>query len=379
MREILVVDDNLSILKQISTMLEGKYKYILAKSGKQALAICSQERPDLILLDVEMPDMDGFETMARLKENPSLNSIPVIFLTASRDTESEIEGFRLGARDFVKKPVIRSVLTHRLDIHLNISSYQARLADSVKTLADTLATSISELIECRDGNTGGHVMRTSRYFMLLGRDLIKRKVFPGQLSEEDLSMMVRAAPLHDIGKISISDTILLKPDRLTEDEFKIMMTHAGIGSSLLKQMYARTPTQRYLKYAILIAGSHHERYDGQGYPGGFSGSSIPLCGRIMAFADVYDAVVNDRVYRKGLNHVDVYRIISNGRGIHYDPCVVDSFENCHRKFYELSSASKNLSNSAGLVPPPGSSPWLPWLDEEEAAASARRSLFARKD
>jgi putative two-component system response regulator len=287
-----------------------------------------------------MPGMDGFETIARLKENPALNSIPVIFITGNRDTATEVEGFKLGARDFIKKPVVRSVLIHRLDLHLNISSYQSQLADSVKTLADSLSSSISELIECRDENTGGHVMRTSKYFDLLGRDLIDRGEFSGRLSADSLNMMVRAAPLHDIGKISISDRILLKPDRLTDEEFRIMKTHTEIGAGILKQMYARTPTQLYLKYAIRIAASHHERFDGNGYPTGASGENIPICGRIMAVADVYDAVINDRVYHKGLSHAEAFRIIIDGRGAQYDPRVVDSFENCHHKFAELSASYK---------------------------------------
>ncbi|MDR2442438.1 MAG: response regulator [Deltaproteobacteria bacterium] len=337
MKEILIVDDNITNLKQISSFLEGKYRFSLAKSGQQALTICAHERPDLILLDVQMPGMNGFDTIARLKENPTLHNIPVIFITSNLEPATEIEGFRLGARDFIKKPVVNSVLIHRLALHLNISTYQTQLADSVKTLSDNLTASIAELIECRDENTGGHVVRTSQYFELLGRDLIERGMYPEQLSVEALNMMVRAAPLHDIGKISISDKILLKPDRLTDDEFNIMKTHTEVGARILKNMFARTPTQQYLKYAIMIAASHHERYDGNGYPTGASGENIPLCGRIMAIADVYDAVINDRVYRKGLSHAEVSRIITDGRGAQYDPCILDSFENCCSKFSELSS------------------------------------------
>jgi putative two-component system response regulator len=365
MQEILIVDDNLAILKQISSMLEGKYEYTLAKSGNQALLICAQEPPDLILLDVEMPGMNGFETMTKLKENPSLNSIPVIFVTASWDTATEVAGFKLGARDFVKKPVVQSVLLHRLELHLKISSYQSTLADSVKTLADSLATSISDLIECRDCNTGGHVIRTSKFFKLLGRDLMQRKVFQGQILEDDLNMMVRAAPLHDVGKISISDTVLLKPGKLTDEEFKIMKTHSEIGATIVEQMYKRTPTQRYLKYANQIAFSHHERYDGKGYPAGLKAETIPLSGRIMAVADVYDAVASDRVYRKSLSPDEVFKIIVDGRGTQFDPYVVDSFINCHKKFLELTDSRPSVEDSFLNV----SSPTLnrmPWLTTREA-------------
>jgi putative two-component system response regulator len=345
MREILIVDDNLSSLKQIGSSLEGKYNYSMAKSGQQALVICAQRRPDLILLDVAMPGMDGFETMAKLKESPALSGIPVIFVSGFRDTETEAEGLRLGARDFIKKPVVKKVLLHRLALHLNISSYQSQLVDSVRILADSLSTSISELIECRDENTGGHVLRTSGYFTLLGQDLIARGAFSDQLTPKDLDMMARAAPLHDVGKIAISDKILLKPDCLTDEEFRIMKTHTVAGAEILRQMYERNPTLRYLKYAILIAASHHERYDGKGYPTGESGDDIPLCGRIMAVADVYDAIVNDRVYHKGLTHVEAYRVIMDGRGSQFEPMVVDSFATCHEKFVDMSAVPRRLGEA----------------------------------
>ena len=336
MKNVLIVDYNITSLKQIGVILEGKYNFSMAKSGRQALSICASQRPDIILLDVEMPEMSGFETITRISSTPTLADIPVIFLTGSRSISSEVRGFKLGARDFIKKPAVKSVLLHRLKLHLNISAYHAQLAESVRVLSDSLSTAISDLIECRDENTGGHVIRTSKYFDLLGRDLIERGAFPGQLTGEDLEMMVRAAPLHDIGKISISDSILLKPDLLTEDEFRVMKTHTEIGATILSQMHERAPTQHYLKYAILIAASHHERYDGAGYPANVAGERIPLCGRIMAVADVYDAVANDRVYRKSLSHPEACNIISSGKGIHFDPYVVDSFKNIHHKFLELS-------------------------------------------
>jgi putative two-component system response regulator len=329
MYKILVVDDNLSSLKQIGAQLGESYDVSLAKSGALALQICMAEKPDLILLDIEMPDMDGFETLKRLRLNRYLGSIPVIFLTGNHDTDTEVRGLQSGARDFITKPVEKSILIHRIELHLRFSSYQAQLENTVAKLSDSVAHSFAELIECRDENTGEHVARTSRYVGMLGRRLIETGLFPEELTPTDLDMMVRAAPLHDIGKIAISDRILLKPDRLDDEEFNAMKRHTLIGEELLDNMIARTPTQQYLQYAKKIAVSHHERFDGKGYPKGLSGDAIPLCGRIMAVADVYDALVTDRVYRRGMKHTEACRIIIDGKNTNFDGRVVEAFEHIH--------------------------------------------------
>jgi putative two-component system response regulator len=331
-KEILIVDDNAASLKQIGVYLMGSYNFSMAKSGEQALRICERERPDLILLDIEMPDMDGFEVIKRLKLNPMLENIPVIFLTGSRDVETEAKGLQTGARDFIKKPVEKNILIHRISLHLRISSYQAYLADSVMRLTEGFALSIANLIECRDENTGGHVQRTSRYVEILGRCLLSEDFFVEELSGPALDMIVRAAPLHDVGKIAISDRILLKPGRLTNEEFSIMKTHARVGAQLLKDMYERMPAHTYLQFARMIAAAHHERFDGKGYPDGLAGEAIPVCARIMAIADVYDALLDDRVYRKRMTHEEAVGIIIAGRGTQFDPIVVDAFDKCHSEF-----------------------------------------------
>jgi putative two-component system response regulator len=337
---ILVVDDNLSSLKQIGAQLGEHYDVSLAKSGALALQICMQEKPDLILLDVEMPGMDGFETLKRLRLNHYLGSIPVIFLTGNHDTETEVRGLQSGARDFITKPVEKSILLHRMELHLRFSSYQAQLENTVAKISDSVALAFAELIECRDENTGEHVARTSRYVGMLGRRLIDMGLFAEELTPTDLQMMVRAAPFHDIGKIAISDRILLKPDRLDDEEFTQMKQHTTIGEEILTNMLARTPTQQYLHYARMIAASHHERFDGKGYPRGLAGDEIPLCGRIMSVADVYDALVDDRVYRKGMNHVEACRIIMDGKNKNFDGRVVDAFAGIHE---ELATEAKKIA------------------------------------
>ncbi|MDR3279089.1 MAG: response regulator [Synergistaceae bacterium] len=335
MKNILVVDDNIASLKEIAVQLKDYYAVSLAKSGTQALEVCVRRRPDLILLDVRMSGMDGFETIERIKENPVLSDIPVFFITGDKDMATEVRGLKSGAVDFITKPVERSILLHRIELHLRFSSYRRQLAKTVMEMENSLATAFADLIECRDENTGGHVVRTGKYVDALGNELMTMGVFDNELSDEGLELMVRAAPLHDIGKIVISDRYLLKPGRLNDEEFAVMKRHAVIGAEILDNMYTRMPTQTYLKYARLIAASHHERYDGAGYPDRLAGDEIPLCGRIMAVADVYDALVCDRVYRAGFSHAQAYGIIMEGRGTQFDPRVVDAFESCHKRFMSL--------------------------------------------
>jgi len=343
MKRILVVDDNLAILKQISAYLVDDYEVSLAKSGSLALQICVREKPDLILLDVEMSDMDGFGVMYRLKENPYLDRIPVIFLTANHSAEVEIRALESGARDFIIKPVERSILLHRIELHLRFASFQIQAEQTVTALSDSIATSFAEMIECRDESTGGHVIRTSKYVDILGKELLSRGLFPEELNPVELQLMVRAAPLHDIGKIAISDRILLKVGRLDDMEFTRMKCHSEIGAAILKRMYQRMPAQNYLRYASLIAGSHHERYDGKGYPQGLSGESIPLCGRIMAVADVYDALIDNRVYRSSMGHIQASNIIFENSGTQFDPRIVEAFKNTQEQMVNFFNACKEKS------------------------------------
>jgi putative two-component system response regulator len=332
MKQILVVDDNLTNLKQINVQLAGDYKVVLAKSGVQALQICAKEMPDLVLLDIEMPEMDGFETIARLKDTAIFSQIPVIFLTANHDTATEIRALESGAVDFITKPIEKIILRHRIDLHLRYFDYQAYLEDTVKTLEDCIVTAFSDIIECRDENTGGHAIRTSKYVSLLCYELRKMGLFSAELSDREIEMMIRGTPLHDIGKIGVSDIILLKPAMLDDEEFCLMKNHTVIGAEILRGMYRRTPTQHYLKYAAMIAEFHHERYDGKGYPYGMKGDNIPMCARIMAVADVYDALVDTRVYKKSMNHSDACRIVYAGKETQFDPRIVEAFRTVNNEF-----------------------------------------------
>jgi putative two-component system response regulator len=334
-KQILVVDDNIASLKQIGAQLGSHYEISLAKSGALALDICRQEKPDLILLDVEMPEMDGFATIARLKEDPELKPIPVIFLTANHDTATEIRALESGAMDFITKPANKDILFHRLELHLQFAAYQCSLENTVRELENSIVTSFAELIECKDDNAGTHVLRTGKYVEILGRKLLEEETFGNELPEMDLDMIVRAAPFHDIGKIGVSDTVLLKEGTLTAEEYEEVKKHTLIGARFLQSIYERTPEQHYLKFAKLIAESHHEKYDGTGYPHGLAGDDIPLCARIMTAANVYDGCITDRVYRKALSHEEACRIILDGKGTWFDPRIVEAFEGVMDQFARL--------------------------------------------
>jgi len=344
LRSILIVDDSLASLKQIGAQLAETYDVLLAKSGELALSICAWEHPDLVLLDVEMPDMDGFETISRLKGNPLLRHIPVIFLTGNHDTATEVKCLESGAADFISKPANIDILRHRIDLHLQFSTYQLHLEQMVKELEDNIGVSFAELLDCKDYNIAGHVLHTGQYAELLARELLRSGVFRNEITALDVDMIKRAAPFHDIGKIGVSDIILLKQAALTKEEYQEIRKHTIIGGQMLKQIYERTPDQKYLKMAMTIAESHHEHYDGTGYPRGLKGDKIPVCGRIMALANVYTACITDRVYRKGFSHEEVCTIIRNGRGTEFDPRVVDVFDTVQKEFIAIHRSASLIAD-----------------------------------
>lgn len=336
MKHILLVDDNVANLRIAHSLLNETYKVSLTKSGKQALEFCEKNLPDLILLDIHMPDMDGFETIKRLKANERTAKIPVIFLTATaNNTDIEVRGFECGAVDFIVKPFAKSIVLRRIDTHLQLAGHQQQLEDKIRELEDSIVTSFSQLIECRDYETGGHVERTKKFVEILAHELVDSGHFTEILTNEYIDMLVRSAPLHDIGKIGISDLILSKPGRLTPEEFNKMKEHTVIGDRVLSEMMERTGTQEYLLLAREVAVSHHERYDGNGYPYGLKGEEIPVSGRIMAIADVYDALISDRVYHKAFPEPEACKIIIDGKGTQFDPIMIEAFERVRDEFYRV--------------------------------------------
>ncbi|MCL1992011.1 MAG: response regulator [Spirochaetes bacterium] len=335
MKSILAVDDNLTNLKQIRAQLSDKYEVFPAKSGELALKICSEKKPDLILLDVEMPEMDGFQTISRLKANPDLSTIPVIFLTGNKDTATEVRCLESGAVDFITKPANTNILHHRIDLHLEFYAYQFQLEHTVKELQDNIGLFFAEVVECKDSTVAEHVMRTGILSQMLAGELLAAGDFPGELSENDVAMIKRAAPLHDVGKIGVSDLFLRKTSALTEDEYLEVQKHTIIGAEMLQQIYERTPSEEYLKMAMIIAGGHHERFDGTGYPKGLKGDDIPLCCRIVSLVNVYNICVTDRAYRKKMSHEDACRAIFDQHSNRLDPRVVAAFSRLKDEFNEI--------------------------------------------
>lgn len=337
---ILCVDDSPTNLLLLVELLKGSYRVKTAVNGPQALHIVTASPPDLILLDVMMPDMDGLEVCRRLKADPACRDIPVLFLTAKIQVEDEAYGLNLGAADYIHKPISPPILHARVRHHLEIKKNKELLQDrnhyleeevsrrisEIKRMQDATIHVITTLAEFRDEETGNHIRRTQEYIRLL---VDKMRILPehdAYLTASRGLQIVNSAPLHDVGKVAIPDTILLKPGRLTPEEFEIMQQHAVRGDEILSQaMKNLGNTGGFLEIARQIARSHHEKWNGSGYPDGLAGVDIPLPARMMAVADVYDAIRSERPYKKPLSHEDAFTILSEGRGQHFDPQIVDIF------------------------------------------------------
>lgn len=353
---ILIVDDNKANIKIAQTILENEYRVVAALSGEKALEFLSNAIPDLILLDINMPDMTGFDVMEELRFNDQWNSIPVIFLTASIEPHIEAKCFKLGAVDFICKPFVPEVIRNRINRTLELESYRKNLEEHVekqskkivqqsKELAykqqalmeiqQEVIISMANLIEGRDDNTGGHIKRTSQYVELIGKSLKEKGNFIEILSDEYIDNLYKAAPLHDIGKICISDTILKKPSRLTKEEFDIMKTHAKKGGQVIRSTMSKIEKEEFIDIAFDIATYHHEKWNGDGYPEGLKGEEIPLSARIMSVADVFDALISERCYKEALSINEAFKIIEKSCGNHFDPVIAREFINLRYKIEEI--------------------------------------------
>jgi putative two-component system response regulator len=337
---ILCVDDTPANLFLLVELLKGAYRVKTATTGAQALQIVTTSPPDLILLDVMMPGMDGYEVCRRLKADPASRDIPILFLTARTQVEDEAHGLKLGAADYIHKPISPPILLARVHHHLKIKRYNDLLQDRNHWLEEEVTRRISQLhrmqeatihvittlAEFRDEETGCHIRRTQEYMRLIVDQMSWFSEHSDALTADRRAQIVNSAPLHDVGKVAIPDTILLKPGRLTSEEFEIMKTHAIRGDEILSQaMKDLGDTGGFLEIARQIARSHHEKWDGSGYPDGLAGTAIPLPARMMAVADVYDAVRSERPYKKGMSHDEAFAILQQGRGSHFDPQIADVF------------------------------------------------------
>ena len=348
---ILVVDDTPDNLTLMSSLLKDQYKVKAANNGEKALRIAQGENPpDLILLDIMMPEMDGYQVLEQLKRNALTRDIPVIFLTAKSEVEDERRGLELGAVDYITKPISPPIVLARVKTHLSLKAAADFLRDKAKFLEgevakrtqeiraiqDVTILAMASLAETRDSDTGNHIRRTQYYVKALAMHLKTHPRFSSFLTDANIELLFKSAPLHDIGKVGIADRILLKPEHFSQQEFEIMKSHTTIGfNAILHAEQSLGIDVQFLSMAKVIALSHQEKWDGSGYPQGLAGDDIPIPARLMAVADVFDALVSRRVYKDSITHEKAVQIIAEGKGTHFDPDIVDAFVGIHEEFRRI--------------------------------------------
>jgi putative two-component system response regulator len=353
---VLVVDDMPDNLRLMSDLLKDVYNVKVSRSGETAIDIVnSYIQPDLILLDIMMPEMDGYEVCSHLKSNPKTEKIPIIFLSSKNEVSDETKGFELGAVDYITKPISPSIVLSRVKTHLEMKKLHDMLRDEnnimkkmqdflrdqnnfleneiksrtleIIAIQDVTIHAMASLAETRDSDTGNHIRRTQFYVKVLAEKIRNHYRFSSFLNDDKvIEMLFKSAPLHDIGKVGIPDKILLKPGKFEPYEFEIMKTHTTLGRDAILQAERELGIEvPFLKYAKEIAYYHQEKWDGSGYPEGLAGDSIPISARLMSLADVYDALISRRVYKDGMSHEKAVKIITDGKGTHFDPDIVEAF------------------------------------------------------
>jgi putative two-component system response regulator len=345
-KKVVLVDDNPVNLKLARNTLMERYNVFTVPSAEKLFQFLEQTLPDLILLDVVMPEISGYQAIETLKNNPRTAGIPVVFLTSKTDTVSELEGFSLGAIDYISKPFSPQLLLKRVEVHLLLESQKEELKDlnenlqllvekkteEVLELQNAVMITMANLVECRDDVTGGHVERTERFLRILVEEMVAQRVYKDILDTWDINLFLQSSKLHDVGKIAIRDSVLLKPGPLTMEEFDEMKQHTVFGETVIEKIQQKARESIFLTHAKIMAGTHHEKWDGTGYPRGIAGSNIPLQGRLMAFADVYDALVSDRPYKKAFPPEQAVKIITDGCGTQFDPELKKAFLSAAGRF-----------------------------------------------
>lgn len=353
-KKIMVVDDNLTNLALAKKILENSYDVLPFSTANKALSFLSKIKPDLILLDVDMPQVNGFEMLECIKIHDDYKDIPVVFLTAKSDSGSELKGLEIGAVDYISKPFSIPLLLKRVEIHLKLVAQRNKImeynqgleklaeekTEIIRELQYSLIHTIADLIEKRDGVTGDHIFRTKNYIATLMEAALIEGVYADELKLIPINMLVQASQLHDLGKIATPDRILLKPGKLDFEEFEEMKKHTITGGLALDNAMSLTRDKSFLHYAKLLAISHHEKWDGTGYPYQLSGLDIPLVGRMMAIVDVYDALVSKRPYKEAMSHSVAVGIIKEYSGTQFDPTLVQVFLKIEKYFDEIKKSSE---------------------------------------
>lgn len=340
---ILVVDDDSANLMLAQKILGKEYRIAAANSGMAAFRYLEKNKPDLILLDINMPGMNGFEAMEKLKESEAYSSIPVIFLTADKSVETETKCFQVGAVDFVGKPFVPDILISRVRRTLELERYRNHLEDMVKEktsrikeMQEHIIVGMANIIESRDNSTGKHVKNTQMYVRMIADELKNRGLYTDTLNDEYIHNLCNAAPLHDVGKIKVPDSILKKPGRLTPEEYDSMKMHTEYSQDIIEDILSDVEEEEYVKMAKDVALFHHERWDGTGYPRGLKGEDIPLGARIMALADVFDALFEERCYKPAIRPMEkIMSILEDGKGTQFDPVITEVFLSMEGKLREM--------------------------------------------
>jgi putative two-component system response regulator len=344
-RSILVVDDDATNLRMLQEILKPMYKVYASPSGERALGFLENHAPDLIIIDMEMSGMNGYEFLRRLKSDERLARTPALFLATHEDRDKE-EAFKLGAVDYIPKPVAMGVVRARVGLHMELENYRRRLgklarqnAEAPGPAQDSVFEILSRMMAWRDGGRGGHIERVVVYADMVVRGLVESDDPEYRITPQYGVHIIKAAKLHDIGHVAIPDSILLKPGKLTPEEFAVMKKHTVIGAQIIGDA-ARDPEDgsNFLAVAREIAASHHEWWDGAGYPNALSGSEIPISGRVMAVTDVYDSLTSDRPYKAALTHEEAMEIIREETDRHFDPRMIELLERIFPLFAEVSSA-----------------------------------------
>ena len=350
MKTIFVVDDNTVNLMTADKTLSDWYNVVTFASASTMFEFLKNTMPDMILLDIMMPEVDGFEALKRLRADSRYAAIPVIFLTSKNDATTEALGFEMGVIDFISKPFSGPVLLNRIRTHLHIEeiitertaiiSEQTEMlkqrTEKLLRLQNSMTTVLAGMVENRDKLTGEHITRTTGYIKILLDAMVERGLYINEMAGWDFEVVISSARMHDLGKIAVTDLILNKPDKLSEEEFDIIKTHAAEGEKIIDDIIKESGDEAFLQSAKLFAGYHHERWDGMGYPRGLKGTDIPLQGRVMAIVDVYDALVSERSYKKAFTHEKAVEIILENRGKQFDPKIVDVFSEVNSLFLKVS-------------------------------------------
>lgn len=362
---VLIVDDSPDNIALISSLLKETYRVKAATSGELALSlVAGTNPPDLVLLDIVMPGMDGYEVCQRMKADPASADIPVIFLTARSEALDEEKGLGLGAIDYITKPISPPIMMARIRTHLRLKSVSdflkdknaylesevARRTEEIGMVQDATMIALGSLAETRDNETGNHIRRTQCYIRALAERLADHPRFRKQLNAGNIQLLYKSAPLHDIGKVGIPDTILRKAGKLDENEFEIMKRHTVLGRDAILAAEKRLDSPNtFLAMARELAWSHHERWDGKGYPRGLAGDDIPLPGRLMAIPDVYDALISRRVYKEAYTHEEAVDFIKAGDGKQFDPDILEAFLDISDTFRDIASGLEDREEVEALL------------------------------